>query len=173
VSRLRKRAPRRSAAADPGDSAAAERAAVALLARRDHACGELAGKLRERGFDAAIIAPLIGELRERRLLDDERFAGHFVAYHRARGQGPMRIRRELEQSGVDSGLVAAALEAAGDWREIARGTRVRRFGSKVPASWPEKARQARFLQYRGFSSDHIRFALGSNLDTDELTADSE
>jgi regulatory protein len=36
----------------------------------------------------------------------------------------------------------------------------------VPESWPEKARQARFLQYRGFSSDHIRAALGADFDSD-------
>jgi regulatory protein len=103
-------------------------------------------------------------LRDRRLLDDERFAGHFVAYHRARGQGPVRIRRELEQLGVESALVDAALEAAGDWSDAARSARVRRFGAGPPESWPDKARQARFLQYRGFSSDHIRFALGSDFD---------
>ena len=140
---------------------------MALLARRDHACGELAAKLRERGYDPGVVEPLIAELRERRLLDDERYAGHFVAYHRARGQGPMRIRRELEQVGVPSTLVDAALDAAGDWAAVARSTRVRRFGAKVPESWPDKARQARFLQYRGFSSDHIRLALGSDFETDE------
>jgi regulatory protein len=140
---------------------------VALLARRDHACGELAAKLRERGYDPGVIEPLIAELRERRLLDDERYAGHFVAYHRARGQGPMRIRRELEQVGVLSSLVEAALEAAGDWAAAARSTRVRRFGTRVPESWPDKARQARFLQYRGFSSDHIRLALGSDFEADD------
>jgi regulatory protein len=137
---------------------------VTLLARRDHACGELAAKLRERGFDAGVIEPLVAGLRDRRLLDDERFAGHFVAYHRARGQGPVRIRRELEQVEVDSALIEAVLDAAGDWGDSARSARIRRFGAKLPASWPEKARQARFLQYRGFSSDHIRLALGSDLD---------
>jgi len=45
--------------------------------------------------------------------------------------------------------------------------RARRFGAEVPADWREKARQARFLQYRGFSADHIRSALGaSDFETD-------
>jgi SOS response regulatory protein OraA/RecX len=38
---------------------------------------------------------------------------------------------------------------------------------QIPESWSDKARQARFLQYRGFSSDHIRFALGSDFDPDD------
>ena len=137
---------------------------MTLLARRDHACGELAAKLRERGYDPGVIEPLVAELRDRRLLDDERYAGHFVDYHRARGQGPVRIRRELAQVGVESAVIEAALEAAGDWAASAHSARVRRFGPKVPESWPDKARQARFLQYRGFSSDHIRLALGSHFD---------
>jgi regulatory protein len=44
--------------------------------------------------------------------------------------------------------------------------RNRKFGPEPPADWPEKARQARFLQYRGFSSDHIRLALGADFDLD-------
>ncbi len=163
---LRKRAPRRSAAPDPHDSEAAERAAVTLLARRDHACGELAGKLRERGYDAEVIEALIANLRSRRLLDDERYAGHFVDYHRARGQGPLRIRRDLETAGVDPAVADTALETVAGWADLARRVRARRFGRKLPDSWREKGRQARFLQYRGFSSDHIRLALGPDFDPD-------
>jgi regulatory protein len=148
------------------DAAAAERVAVGLLARRDYAGGELAGKLSERGFTALVVQILIEELRARGLLNDERYAGHFVQYHLARGQGPMRIRRELGQSGVEATLIDAALAAVSDWAEIARRVRRRRFGVKPPASWPEKGRQARFLQYRGFSNDHIRSALGPDFDPD-------
>ena len=161
---LRKRAPRRSPAADPTDAAAAELAAVALLARRDFACGELGVKLRERGFDAALIEHLIETFRARRLLDDGRYAGHFVRYHSARGQGPVRIRRDLEAVGVDSELIDTALESVPDWAALAREVRRRRFGAKPPQLWREKGRQARFLQYRGFSNDHIRAALGPDFE---------
>jgi regulatory protein len=141
-------------------------AAVGLLARRDYACGELAGKLRERGFAAALVQALIDGLRARRLLDDERYAGHFVQYHLGRGQGPQRIRRELELCGVDAPLIDAALGAVPDWAAVAREVRRRRFGPEPPSDWKEKGRQARFLQYRGFSNDHIRLSLGSDFDPD-------
>ncbi len=162
---LRKRAPKRLPAAELSDAAAAERVAVGLLARRDYGSGELAGKLGQRGFASPLIETLIGELRARGLLDDERYAGHFVAYHSARGQGPVRIRRDLGQAGVAAPLIDAAL-AGSDWAGIARQGRRRRFGPKVPANWPEKGRQARFLQYRGFTNDHIRSALGPDFDPD-------
>jgi regulatory protein len=146
--------------------AAAERVAVGLLARRDYACGELAAKLGERGFSSPLIQALIEELRARGLLDDERYAAHFVQYHVTRGQGPARIRRELGQAGVAATSIDAALGVVSDWAEIARQVRRRRFGAKPPATWPEKGRQARFLQYRGFSNDHIRSALGPDFDPD-------
>jgi regulatory protein len=166
VPSLRKRAPRRSPAADPKDASAAELAAVALLARRDFAGGELAAKLRERGFDSAVVQELIEGLRARRSLNDERYAGHFVQYHSARGQGPVRIRRDLQAVGVDSALIDAALGAVPDWAALAREVRRRRFGAKLPEVWREKGRQARFLQYRGFSNDHIRTALGPDFEMD-------
>ena len=163
---LRKRAPKRSPAAHPQDAAAAERAAVALLARRDFAGGELGAKLRDRGFDAAVVQELIEGLRTRRLLNDERYAGNFVQYQSARGQGPVRIRRDLKAVGVDAALVDAALGAVADWAALAREVRRRRFGPKPPDEWRDKERQARFLQYRGFSNDHIRTALGPDFELD-------
>jgi regulatory protein len=166
VPSLRKRAPRRSPAADPKDASAAELAAVALLARRDFAGGELGARLRERGFEPAVVAALLERLRARRLLNDGRYAAHFVEYHSARGQGPVRIRRDLQAVGVDAALIEAALEAVPDWAALAREVRRRRFGAEPPQAWREKGRQARFLQYRGFSNDHIRTALGPDFEMD-------
>jgi regulatory protein len=141
-------------------------AAVALLARRDFASGELGAKLRERGFDSDVVQGLIEHLHTRRLLNDERYAGHFVQYHSARGQGPIRIRRDLESVGVASELIDSALTSVPDWAALARDVRRRRFGAKPPEVWREKGRQARFLQYRGFSNDHIRTALGPDFEID-------
>jgi len=141
-------------------------AAVAFLARRDYASGELAAKLRERGYDSGIVQALVADLAARRLLDDARYAGHFVAYHRARGQGPSRIRRDLEGFGVAGVLIDEALATVPDWAAVAREVRRRRFGAAAPADWAAKGRQARFLQYRGFSNDHIRSALGADLELD-------
>ena len=139
---------------------------MTLLARRDFACGELGAKLRERGFEPALIEALVEQLRARRMLNDERYAGHFVEYHSARGQGPVRIRRDLGAAGVAAELIEGALAAGPDWAALARELRRRRFGPKVPVVWREKGRQARFLQYRGFSNDHIRTALGKDFELD-------
>jgi regulatory protein len=159
----RGRIPRRRKPLEPAaaaDARSAGAAAVALLARRDFASVELNARLLAQGFEAAVVRAVIDELGERRLIDDARFAQHFVSYHAERGQGPVRIRRELAALGLPPALVDEALEAGRDWARQAREVRIRRFGLSVPPNWAEKARQARFLQYRGFSIDHIRSALG-------------
>ena len=139
---------------------------MTLLARRDFGSAELAGRLRERGYDEPTVATLIASLFERRALDDARFAMHFVAYRAGRGQGPARIKRELGDLGVEAVLVEEAVAAGPDWLALARDVRRRRFGAEAPEDWTEKSRQARFLQYRGFSNDHIRTAIGPDLDLD-------
>ena len=167
MSSFRKRAPKgRRTVSQPDDVAAAELVAVTLLARRDFGSAELAGRLRERGYDKPTVSALIGSLLERRALDDARFALHFVAYRAGRGQGPTRIRRELGDLGVDTTLIDDAIAAGPDWLALARDVRRRRFGPEAPEDWTGKSRQARFLQYRGFSNDHIRTAIGPDLDLD-------
>jgi len=141
-------------------------AAIALLARRDYSRSELERRLLSQGYSAEELAPLIPELLESRALDDVRFANNYVSYHVARGQGPVRIRVELEALGVGAGLIEAALALEQDWLARAREQRGRRFGPKVPGSRVEQLRQARFLQSRGFSSDHIRAALGADFEAD-------
>ena len=41
------------------------------------------------------------------------------------------------------------------WQEHLDHVRTKRFGSKTPKEMAEKARQIRFLQYRGFDSSQI------------------
>jgi regulatory protein len=164
---------RRKRAGDPAaaavkahDPEAARMTAVALLARRDFASGELRQKLGSQGYDAAVAAAVVTDLVEERALDDARYSENYVAYHAGRGQGPVRIGGDLRSLGVPATLVEAALGTGHDWRELARTVRTRKFGAEPPGDWTEKTRQARFLQYRGFSSDHIRAATGAELDPD-------
>ena len=49
-------------------------------------------------------------------------------------------------------------ESAADWHGLARNVRLRKFGAGEPADFKAKAKQMRFLQYRGFEQDHIQSA---------------
>lgn len=168
-------APRRAARSEPrsdenaeraADPTAARAAAVALLARRDLPSGELRERLSGRGFEPEATAAALASLTAEGALNDERYAHNYVAYHAGRGRGPIRIGADLRARGLPQELIEVALASGPDWRASAAAARARRFGKLAPASWREKARQARFLQYRGFSADHIRAATGADPDTD-------
>ena len=148
----------------PSNSATAdvktvEAAAVRLLAGREHSTEELRRKLARKGYSPQIIEPVIQKLAGKRLVSDERFTSSFVHHHARRGQGPVRIRAELRQQGIADSQVEEALGSAGiDWVQLAREVRRRKFGATTPRSLGERAKQARFLQYRGFDAEQLRAA---------------
>ena len=148
-----------------GDTHAARLAAVALLARRDFACRELTERLIRLGFADGPVASVVAELVREGVLDEARYAQNYVAHHAGRGQGPLRITAELRRSGLAADLIEAALATGPDWSALARKVCRAKFGSQPAVSWAQRARQARFLRYRGFSSDHIRAATGAEPET--------
>ena len=137
--------------------------AVACLARREHSAHELRQKL-ERGSIAKQLAfEVIGELQNQGLVSDQRFAESFVRYRSGKGYGPQRIELELNEKGVDRSLISLVMECSGcNWAQLARDVRIKKFGTGQPADYKERARQARFLQYRGFTGDQIRTTLGGD-----------
>lgn len=150
--------------ADKKPDAATEIAAVRLLARREHSTRELQRKLQHRGHAPETVHRVVDKLASQKLVSDERFARSFVAHHGRRGQGPVRIRAELREQGAPEAIIEAALaEAEFDWAALAREVRVRKFGEGAPNSLAERAKQARFLQYRGFNADQIRAALSGSV----------
>jgi len=162
---VRRRKPDPAAAAAPEDQQAARLAALKLLNRRDHGARELGERLAERGFATATAQAVVDQLVREKLLDDSRFAEHFVAYHANRGQGPVRIAHKLREAGVAAELISASVDAgSADWRRRCAEVRRKRFGAREPASWAERGKQARFLTQRGFSSDQVRAAVGRDLD---------
>ena len=146
--------------------------AVALLARRDYSTRELRKKLQDRGYLEGAIEPVLIDLEETRKLDDQRYGDNVVAYRARRGHGPARIRHELRKAGVAADVVESAVktgEDAPDFLKLARAVRARKFGAEIPQDRKERARQARFLQYRGFSTDHIRAVLEGDPEEDSGT----
>jgi regulatory protein len=152
---------------EPLDPRAARAAALDTLARRDYASEDLRRKLLEKGYDVAVVGPLLEALRAEKLLDDRRYAENFVAYHAARGQGPLRVRADLRRHGLEGILVEECLDAFPDWIVQLRKAQQKKFGAKPPSNYADKQRQAKFLGYRGFTSAQIRTALGFDIDLDD------
>jgi regulatory protein len=162
----------RRAGVEPLDARAARAAALDALARRDHASEDLRRKLLEKGYDATVVAPLLEALRAEKLLNDQRYTENFVAYHAARGQGPVRIRADLRRHGLEGAVVEECLDAFPDWIVQLRKAQQKKFGAKPASNYADKQRQARFLGYRGFTSAQIRTALGFDIDLDSHTEET-
>lgn len=130
-------------------------AAMDLLARREYSLFELRTRLKRRFADESMIDEQLSRLTDENLQSDARFAESYVRQRVARGYGPLRLRAELRGRGVSDADTDAALGAAAvDWRELAQTVLHKKFGDREARDLKEKARRIRFIQYRGFASDH-------------------
>lgn len=134
--------------------------ALALLAQREHSRHELSQKLARHAEHSETIATVLDELEARDWLSDARFAAAYVEAHAAR-QGRYRLEQGLRERGVAEQHISAALAATpelGSELERARAVWQKKFG-QPPGDAQERARQARFLQSRGFQFETIRRVL--------------
>jgi Uncharacterized protein conserved in bacteria len=126
--------------------------AIRLLARREHTRAELTRKLAPLGTKEE-IETVLNELAHAGLQSDARFAEGWLLSQAGR-LGAARLRQTLRAKGVAAELVEARIAALPDELERARGVWRKKFGAP-PADAREWARQARFLQGRGFSAETI------------------
>jgi regulatory protein len=144
-----------------------------LLARREHSPRELRTKLADRGYAADEVDATLVALEGEGLLSATRYLEAFIASHARRGHGPVRIRTELERQGIGRDDIQQALQAAGiDFAALARDACRRRFGAAGPRDFADRAKRLRFLQYRGFSAEDARRAVGGAGDPGEAGDDA-
>ena len=135
---------------------AVRRTAMDLLARREHGRVELTRKLRQRGACPDMIDAALDRLTEEGLLSESRYLESFINYRARSGYGPLRIREELGQRGLARGDIEEALRECGfNWQEQLADTWRRKFAGQLPADAKERARQGRFLSYRGYPLEMI------------------
>lgn len=136
--------------------------ALSLLSHREHGTNELVSKLKLKGHTEEDIASAIEQLQDMNYLNDERFAEIFVRSRISKPLGASRILQELIQKGINSTLAKEAINSAeADWFELAKTLKTRKFGEKVATDFKEKGKQSRYLQYRGFNFDEIKYAISS------------
>ena len=148
-----------------GEAGDIEQTAVRLLATREHSRAELRRKLLARGGEAAVVEGVLDALAQRRLQSDARYAEQYVAQRAARGYGPARICAELRERGIDDDVIADWLDERDPvWKDRLAEVARKRFGAAGPADFRDRARRARFLEYRGFGAELIRRVLFSGGD---------
>jgi regulatory protein len=147
--------------ARPGAATLRERA-FRLLSRREYSRAELARKLQADAESPEELGELLDALEHGNYLSDARYAEQRTGA-RAGRLGNARLAHELRTKGVDEAIIGAALDAAGSETERARAVWQKKFGTP-PTSREEWAKQARFLQSRGFPTDTIRRILDDRSD---------
>ena len=139
--------------------------AVCLLSRKDHSNNEMRRALHHLSDDGTEVEAVIARLHDSNYIDDQRMAENMVSRLLRKQYGPLRIRLELRQKGIEQDVADAALnDCNADWFQVASDCRCKKFGNDRPADPKEKLRQIRFLQSRGFTMDMINEAMTSQED---------
>ncbi|MBM6552111.1 regulatory protein RecX [Marinomonas ostreistagni] len=134
--------------------------ALWLLGAREHSVKEMTQKLTRKGFDAEQIAATITRLEEYNYLSDQRFAESFARSKASKPLGRQRIQNELRQKGISDEMARIALDQLEvDWFELALELKQRKFGENVEKDFKAKGKQTRYLVYRGFNFDEVRYAI--------------
>ena len=134
--------------------------AMGLLTGREFSRDELAKKLTKRFESDPAIEGELDRLQEEGLQSDQRFTEAFVRSRIYRGHGLTRIRMDIRQKGIQDDLLAATVEVSDpDWLALAQDVAERKFGNRPAKEQKDKAKRMRFLQYRGFNFDQIKYAL--------------
>ena len=132
--------------------------AIELLSRREHSQTELTQKLRKR-FECTQtqVDTALARVVDLGYQSDERFATAFIRSRLARGLGARRVEQEAKQKGLSEAMIQQVLDE--ETEEFSSQTMIEQVWRKkfkaLPADQKERAKQYRFLQYRGFGGDDI------------------
>lgn len=157
------------------------------LSRREYGKAELKQKLIDKEQAPDKIDALLDEFEEKGYQSDYRTTLMLIRENIRKGRGRGRIKQEFYRkkiampSNIDELIDMANAESEEfrefvddsadnlvdgvDWLKLAVAARTKKYGDDIPTEQKDKAKQLRFLQYRGFQSDICFAALNYTLDT--------
>ena len=131
-----------------------------FLARREHTTKEIFIKLENRVESIDILSAEIKKLEEDGLLDNQRFAEQYIHSRSTKGYGPLRIKQELKQRGVNENISQPILNNI-DWTSLAIGVLKKKVKHEFPKETKPVLKLKKFLNYRGFDFSQIEQAFSS------------
>ncbi len=136
--------------------------ALNILARREHSREELLRKLFAKFPDQdSDINEVLDRLVAQNLQSDQRFAEIWFRSEISKGRGPVRIRAESRQKGIESELTQLIETSETDWFEMALAVCRKKFQYRMISD--NKPKAYRFLSQRGFTSEVIQYAVETHL----------
>lgn len=139
--------------------------ALEYLGKREYSYHELGQKLKAYAEEADDIPALLEDFKARGWLSDKRFTEQLV-HARKTKFGSAKVAHELREKGISDHLIADAVEGIKE-NELGNAREVWQKKFKTaPANREEWAKQARFLQGRGFGFDLIKKVLNTTKEDD-------
>ncbi|UNU73762.1 recombination regulator RecX [Moraxella nasovis] len=160
------------------------------LSNRELSTKQLRQKLLDKDQDPKMVEALLVEFAKKGYQSDERCACMLVREGVRRGRGKKHIAHSIKKAGItlaysiDEMIAKAGVDVLDDtilhtddqteqvavsWLKLAVEARCKKYGNHLPKDQKDKARQLRFLQYRGFDNGVCFDALKYTLDTlDEI-----
>lgn len=160
------------------------------LGNREHSKKELYDKLTNKGCDHHKVCALLVEFEQSGYQSDDRMTSSLIKEGIRKKHGTIRILQTLKKHGLHTVSSADDIKtwiaehsvfaelivhdntdnyqtdkADIDWLVQAVKVRVQKYGDTVPTNPKDKARQLRFLQYRGFEMSICFDALKYDLTT--------
>ncbi|ENU97644.1 regulatory protein RecX [Acinetobacter variabilis] len=132
--------------------------AFAVLTRKEYSKAELIEKLALYAEDRNEVVTLVEELSRENYQSDQRVAEIMLSSQKRKGKGPNQIKMKLKSKKIDTALVSEELKET-DWVQQAYELKLRKYGPEVTKDPKLKAKQIRFLMYRGFEMDAIMKAI--------------
>jgi len=130
--------------------------ALRMLSRRDYSREDISQKLKEKGFHLSDIQVILEDAVAEGWLNDTRFTENYIRARRAKGYGPVRIQQELRSKGIAQETIADHLKITDNsWLAEIQRLWQKHFQGKKADSPVSRAKQMRFLQYRGFTSEQV------------------
>lgn len=125
-----------------------------LLARREHSQKELLTKCLTKGYGKDESLAVIDGLAGQGWQDDLRYAQSYARHRIQRGYGPVFIKYQLQQKGVDLPDLEDIVETVADnWMDVLEQVYSKKYKAGSPnerVDRQEWAKRSRFLMQRGF-----------------------
>ncbi|WP_394213053.1 regulatory protein RecX [Psychrobacter piscatorii] len=157
------------------------------LSRREYGKAELKQKLIDKEQDPEKIDALLDEFEEKGYQSDYRTTLMLIRENIRKGRGRGRIKQEFYRKKIAMpGNIDELIDMANseseefsefvddsadnlvdgvDWLKLAVVARTKKYGDDIPTEQKDKAKQLRFLQYRGFNTDICFAALNYTVET--------
>lgn len=88
--------------------------ALRLLTRREYSAMELCDKLKQKGFSTNDVQNALYECQRLGYQSDVRFVENYIRVRIHQGYGPLKIRQELKNKGIDPDLIQSVLHQEKD-----------------------------------------------------------